>query len=80
MGEKELTGGELMRATLKRGVDHGEIDPNRLTPRNIAFATDLARHEILMTFRPLSDEVIREIVEDVFLSLVGAKSLRASIY
>jgi AcrR family transcriptional regulator len=67
---RELTDGEPMRSILKRGVDRGEIDPDRLTPRNISLPTDLARHEILMTLRPLSDEVIREIVEDVFLPLV----------
>jgi AcrR family transcriptional regulator len=67
---RELATGEPMRSILKRGVDRGEIDPKRLTPRNVALPTDLARHEILMTLRPLSDEVIREIVEDVFLPLV----------
>jgi AcrR family transcriptional regulator len=65
-----LTDGEPMRSILKRGVDRGELDPDRLTPRNMALPTDLARHEILMTLRPLSNEVIREIVEDVFLPLV----------
>ena len=68
----ELTDGELMKTILKRGVNRGEIDPTRLTPRNIALPTDLARHEILMTYRPLSEEVIREIVEDVFLPLVSS--------
>ncbi len=34
--------------------------PNSLTPRIAALPTDLARHEMLMTFEPLSDEVIRE--------------------
>lgn len=67
---KELTDGEPMGSILKRGVDRGEIDPARLTPRNIALPTDLARNEILMTLRPLSDEVIREIVEEIFLPLV----------
>ena len=58
----ELTDGALLRTILKRGVDRGEIDPTRLTPRIIALPTDLARHEMLMTLRPLSDEVLREIV------------------
>jgi hypothetical protein len=31
---------------------------------------DLARHEMLMTLKPLPDEVIREIVDDIFLPLV----------
>ena len=66
----KLTDSELMRSILKRGVARGEIDPARLTPRNIALPIDLSRNEILMTRRPLSDEVIREIVEDVFLPLV----------
>jgi AcrR family transcriptional regulator len=67
---KELATGEPMRSILKRGVDRGEIDPARLTPRNTALPIDLARHEILMTLKPLSDAVIREIVEEVFLPLV----------
>ena len=67
---RELTDGEPLRAILKRGVDRGEIDPDRLTPRISALPTDLARNEILMTRKPLSDEVIREILEDVFLPLV----------
>lgn len=67
---RELTDGEPLRAILKRGVDRGEIDPNRLTPRISALPTDLARNEILMTRKPLSDEVIREILEDIFLPLV----------
>lgn len=60
----------LIRAILDRGVARGEIDPDRLTPRNIALPTDLVRHELLMTFEPPSDEVIREIVEEIFLPLV----------
>ena len=67
---RELTNGEPLRTILKRGVDRGEIDPNRLTPRIAALPTDLARNEILMTRKPLSDEVICEILEDVFLPLV----------
>jgi AcrR family transcriptional regulator len=68
--KNEITNGELMRSILKRGVDRGEIDPDHLTPRIVALPTDLARHEVLMTLQPLSDEVIREIVEEVFLPLV----------
>jgi AcrR family transcriptional regulator len=67
---EEISDGELVRTLLKRGVDRGELDPARLTPRNIALPTDLARHDILMTGKPLSDDVIREIVEDVFWPLV----------
>jgi hypothetical protein len=70
----QLTDGELIRSILKRGIDRGEIDPVRLTPRNVALPTDLAHNEILMTRRPLSDEAIREVVEDIFLPLVRGNS------
>lgn len=72
----ELTNGALLRSILKRGVDRGEIDPARLTPRIVSLPTDLARHEMLMTLRPLSDEVIREIVEELFLPLVRSDGER----
>jgi AcrR family transcriptional regulator len=71
--KRELADGEPMRSILQRAVSRGEIDQDRLTTRNKALPTDLARNEILMTLRPLSDEVIREIVEDVFLPLVRGK-------
>ncbi len=68
---KEVTNGRIIRAILDRAIARGEIDPDRLTPRIIALPTDLARHEMLMTFQPLSDEAIREIVEDIFMPLVS---------
>jgi AcrR family transcriptional regulator len=67
---EQLTDDELVRSILKRGIERGEIDAARLTPRYIALPTDLARHDILMTRRQLSEAVIREIVDDVFMPLV----------
>ncbi len=66
----EVTNDRLIRTILQRGIARGEVDPDRLTPRIVALPTDLARHEVLMTLEPLSDEVIREIVDDIFLPLV----------
>ncbi len=66
----EIADGVLMRNILQRGIDRGEIDPDRLTPRIVALPTDLVRHEVLMTLKPPSDDVIREIVDEVFLPLV----------
>ena len=66
----EIIDGQLIRAIIERGVRRGEIDPERITPRIISLPGDLARHELLMTLRPLRDEVIREIVQDIFLPLV----------
>ncbi|MEJ0052038.1 MAG: TetR-like C-terminal domain-containing protein [Methylovirgula sp.] len=66
----EFANGRLIRTILDRGIARGEVDPDRLTPRIAALPTDLARHEMLMTFEPLSDEIIREIVGEIFLPLV----------
>ncbi|GLH96763.1 TetR/AcrR family transcriptional regulator [Phytohabitans aurantiacus] len=55
---------------LRRGVDRGEIDPARLTPRIANLPMDLLRHDLLMTLRPVPDETIAEIVDDIFLPLV----------
>jgi AcrR family transcriptional regulator len=66
----EITNNRIIRTVIQRGIDRGEVDPDRLTPRIGALPTDLARHEMLMTLKPLPDEVIREIVEDIFLPLV----------
>lgn len=60
----------LIRAVLERGVDRGEIDPDRLTARIVALPIDLMRHEMVMTLAPLSQEAAREIVDDIVLPLV----------
>jgi AcrR family transcriptional regulator len=61
---------DVMQTILTRAVDRGEIAAARLTPRIVSLPTDLARHEILMTFEPLTDEAINEIVDEIFLPLV----------
>ena len=66
----EFANDRLIRAILDRAIARGEVDPDRLTPRIVALPTDLTRHELLMTFVPPSDEVIRQIVDDIFLPLV----------
>jgi AcrR family transcriptional regulator len=65
-----ITNDRRIRAILDRGVKRGELDPDRLTPRIVSLPTDLVRHELLMTMKPLSDDAIREIVEEIFLPLV----------
>jgi AcrR family transcriptional regulator len=66
----QIVDSDIMRVIIGRALARGEIAAERLTPRIVSLPTDLARHEILMTFEPLSDEAIREIVEQVFLPLV----------
>ncbi len=66
----QMAGPDVMQAMLARAVERGEIATDRLTPRIVALPTDLARHEILTTFAPLSDDAIAEIVDEIFLPLV----------
>jgi AcrR family transcriptional regulator len=61
---------DIMQTILRRAIDRGEVDAARLTPRIMSLPADLARHEILMTFEPLSDDAIKQIVDEVFLPLV----------
>ena len=53
-----------------RAVERGEVDGATLTPRVRAVAFDLFRHEVLMTHRPVPDEVITSIIDEIVLPLV----------
>lgn len=59
-------------ALLDRAVERGEIDPAKLTPRIRGVAFDLYRHELLMTNRPVADDVIVSIIDEVFMPLVSS--------
>jgi len=61
---------------LARGIDRGEIDRSKLTPRIASLPADLLRHEILMTLKPVPNAVITEFVDDIFLPLVRMKPAR----
>jgi AcrR family transcriptional regulator len=61
---------------LARGMDRGEIDRSRLTPRIASLPVDLLRHDILMTLKPVPNNVIAEIIDDIFLPLVCPKPAR----
>jgi AcrR family transcriptional regulator len=74
----QIVDSDVMQTILGRAIDRGEIAAARLTPRIASLPTDLARHEILMTFEPLSDEAIKEIVDEVFLPLVSPTDQRTS--
>jgi len=63
-----------MDTIVRRAVERGEIDPQRATPRLLALPFDLCRQEMLMTLTAIPDEVIREIVDDVFLPLITCGS------
>jgi hypothetical protein len=63
-----------MKVILDRAVARGEVDPARLTPRVVAVPFDLFRHEAFMTLDQVADPVLVEIVDEVFLPLIGARS------
>ncbi len=70
----EREGPRLMEQVLDRAAARGEIDPRRITARLADLPVDLIRHELLMTKRPVSEEVIAEIVDDIFLPLVRLRA------
>lgn len=62
--------GTVADTIFARAVERGEIDPARLTPRIAAVPFDLYRAELLMTLKPVPDQVIESIVDEIFLPLV----------
>jgi AcrR family transcriptional regulator len=60
----------VMTALLNRAADRGEIRLGRVTPRIAAVPGNLLRHQLLLAKEPASDDVLAEIVDDIFLPLV----------
>jgi Tetracyclin repressor-like, C-terminal domain len=57
---------------LRRAHERGEIDLGK-TPRAIlTMPFDLMRHDLLMTLKPLPEERVLEIVDELFMPLVEA--------
>lgn len=59
-----------LKPVIERAIQRGEIDEHRLTPRVARVPLGLVLHEIMVTVRPVSDEAIAEIVDEIFLPLV----------
>lgn len=53
-----------------RAVERGELPDEPRSPRLVDLPFDLVRHDMLLTMRPVSDESITEIVDDVWLPLL----------
>src|SRR5438045_489770 len=64
--------GAAVEQVVRRAAERGEIDPARLAPRIIDLPFDLFRNEMMMTLKPVPDHVLRQIVDDIFISLVTA--------
>ena len=55
-----------------RARERGEIDLDHIPRAVLTMPFDLMRHDMLMTYQPIPDERILEIVDDLFLPLVAA--------
>ena len=66
----------VLEQVIQRAIDRGEIQPEQVTDRIARVPVSLFRYEILMTLRPLSDETIEEIVDDIFLPLIERRKDR----
>jgi AcrR family transcriptional regulator len=57
---------------VERAVRRGELAAPPASDRVTELPFDLYRHEVFMTMRPVPDEVILEIVDEVWLPMLGA--------
>ena len=61
----------IMAQIVDRAIERGEISSDYVTERVVRLPTDLLRHDILMTSKPITDAGIIEIVDNVFLPLIA---------
>jgi AcrR family transcriptional regulator len=60
-----------VQVALDRAVARGEIGGGEIPPRVVALPYDLYRHEAVMSLAAMPDEVLVEIVDQVWLPLVS---------
>lgn len=63
-----------MRSIYQRAHERGEIDLERIPESVLALPFDLVRHDLLLDLKPVSQDRIRSIVDELFLPLVQAAS------
>lgn len=61
---------ENMMTILGNAKKRGEISTTNISPRILSLPIDLLRFEFLTTFKPVSDETVAEIVDEIFLPLI----------
>jgi len=63
-------GPATIHVLLERALERGEVDRAILESRRSTVATDLLRNQFLLFGAPIQDEVIVDIVDDIYLPLV----------
>lgn len=63
-----------MTAILKNAELRGEVCLEKLPPRIVLLPLDLLQYELITKLKPVSDEAITEIVDDIFMPLIRAYS------
>lgn len=59
-----------MTTILKNAEMRGEVKLEKISLRIISLPLDLLRYELLTTHEPVSDKIIHEIVDDIFMPLI----------
>lgn len=65
-----MLGAVKIESILHRAVERGQARPTVLGTRVVTVANDLLRHEYMLWGGPLTDELIADIVDSVYLPLV----------
>src|SRR5580698_10824252 len=58
----------------RRAHERGEIDLDRVPSIVLSMPFDLMRHDMLMTYKPIPQERVLEIVDDLFMPLIARQS------
>jgi hypothetical protein len=61
---------------IEQAVARGEVTPGQISERVARVPVELFRYELMVRLRPVPDDVIEGIVDDVFLPLVNAGASR----
>ena len=70
--EKVMAGRPTWSADIfARAHERGEIDLDRIPPAILAMPSDLMRHDMLMTCKPIPPGRVLAIVDDLFMPLVA---------
>lgn len=63
-----------MTTILKNAESRGEIRLEKLTPRIISLPLELLRGELISKLAPVTEEALKEIIDDIFIPLIYSKS------